>query len=129
VDFLYLYKYESICPFQCLSSELQAKLGAYFDLQYERMRLSGRYPQSTICVDPDIENSCWGVWSYFTDPYDSYYEDLKDFGLYETSFLTLFNRQFANPETYWRDIQYPHLNLTSDILGIFGDKMCPVMPQ
>ncbi len=124
-EMYYGCKYGNICPFPALSPELQSKLMGYYNLQYERMKLSGRYPQSRICTNTtiDIENSYWGVWSYYTGPYDSYYEGLEDFGRYETSFLTLFSRQFANPETYWRDIIYPKRNLTSDILGIFGDNI------
>ncbi len=124
-EMYYLYNYESICPFPALSPSLQSKVMSYYNLQYERMKLSGRYPQSRICTNTsiDIENSYWGVWSYYTGPYNSYYEGLEDFGFYKMSFLTLFRREFANPETYWRDINYPERNLTSDILGIFGDNM------
>lgn len=124
IDFYYNYDSRSICPYPALSPALQTKLDTYFGMQYERMKLSGCYPQSALCTDPNIaiEDTCWGAWSYYTGPYDSYYEGVvDDFGRYETSFLTLFNRDFANPETYWRDIWNPNINLTSDILGIFGD--------
>lgn len=125
LDFHYYYgeNYVSICPYPALSTNLQVKLGYYYTLQYERAKISGVHPESEICnpYEIPIENTAWGVWQYQSGPYDSYYEGLEDFGLYQPSFITLFSRDFANPETFHKDPKDNTKNLTEDTIGLFKD--------
>lgn len=119
----YINKYEGICPFPALSTNLQVKLGYYFTLQYERAKIGGTFPESNICVplEISIENTVWGVWQYKTGPYDSYFASIEDIGYYQPGFLTVFNREFVNPETFHKDPKDNTKNLTEDTIGILKD--------
>ncbi len=123
LDFYYITEIGGVCPYNAFNLSLQTDLSALYDLQYQSMKKSGLYPQSTICnnMDIDIASTIWGVWKYNTGPFDDYADGDLTLGLYAFDIHTFFNRQFANPETYWRDYRDQDTNLTSDIIGIFGD--------
>jgi hypothetical protein len=125
LDFWYIRGDESICPFFALSPSLQTQVSSLYDLQYQRMKLCGLYPQSNICSEISIyiDDTIWGNWEYKTGPFDDYIIEGTYMHEYPFSFHTYYKRDFANPETYWKDSRFPYNNLTEDILGIFGDNI------
>ena len=123
LDFRYQYKYCSVCPYPYLSSELQSKVSTLYNLQYERAKIGGTFPESKLCnnLSIRIENTVWSVWEYHTGPYDDYFEDLDDRYIYEVSLCTILNRNFTNPETFHKEPQDHVSNLTDIVVGVYTD--------
>jgi hypothetical protein len=125
LDFHYLYgKYDqNLCPYTALSTNLQVKLGYYHTLEYQRAIIGGTHPESHICVplEVSIENTVWGVWQYNTGPYGSFYDGKDTLELYQPGFLTIFSRDFANDETFYKNPIDNTKNLTEDTIGILTD--------
>ncbi|MFX1590666.1 MAG: hypothetical protein ACFFC1_21240 [Promethearchaeota archaeon] len=121
LDFCFMYKYHSICPLKYLRSDVQNTLLEYYNLTYERMKISGKYPESKICNNHtcEIENTVWGVWEYDTGPWDIEFQNPEI--SYAFGAWTFFNRNFTNSETFYRDPKDPLLNLTDDVIGVFAD--------
>jgi len=121
IDFHYWYKSHDICPYPGLSPTIQGKIRTLFDLQYQRAKQAGFYPQSKLCNDMciTIEGSLWGVWSYQSGPFDSFMSGVDRIFGYTVGGFTMLNREFANPDTFWRNIIDPAENLTTDIIGLY----------
>jgi hypothetical protein len=122
IDFHLMYQHHDICPLQFLSTDLQNDLLNYYDLIYDKAKISGRYPESKICNNHtcEIENTVWGVWQYQNGPYD---DDFYGNPEIEDSFgaWTIFNRNFSNTETFYREQPIPGDNLTADVIGVLAD--------
>jgi hypothetical protein len=124
IDFHYKYKDENVCPYPGLSPDLQEKVTTYYNLQYERAKQAGIYPESQLCNEFDITvaESLWGVWEYVDGPLNNQLLREADrlFGQ-AAGGITLLSRELANPETFWRNRNHPSENMTSDFVGLFED--------
>ena len=123
IDFHLMYKYHNICPLEFLSTELRNDLLNYYNLIYERAKISGLYPESKICNNHtiEIENTVWGVWEYNSGFWDEEYYNPDVYPLFGV--WTIFNRNFSNSETFYRDEKNPSLNLTDDVIGAFTESI------
>jgi hypothetical protein len=130
MDFWYYNATGSICPIQAFNDTIKTKVNDLYDIQYQRMALSGLYPQGKLCTNMSIhiDDTFWGTWKYKTGPFDAYVHSTDDEGYYSVGFMTLFNRDFTNSDTYWKDIRPPQDNLTDQIIGIFGDNYGATSP-
>jgi hypothetical protein len=122
IDFHYLYKGKNICPYPAFSPEIQAEILEKFNMQYERAKIGGAFPESRLCNPYDIylPNTIWGVWEYKSGPFDSILNSERVFGFQPGGF-TLLNRNLTNPETFWRDPINMSQNLSAQVIGIFRD--------
>ncbi len=121
VDFYYEVNGKVICPLHVFTSEIQEKIKNYYNLQIPKAIVGGVFPQVDICnnISVAIENTIWGVWDYSSGYLDPYH-DINEWT--EGRIITFFNRNFSNPETYYRDPKDPlNDNITADVLGIFAD--------
>ncbi|NHJ46563.1 MAG: hypothetical protein FK733_02130 [Asgard group archaeon] len=121
VDFYYEVNERVICPLHVFTPELQAKIENYYNLQIPKAIVGGVFPQVDMCnnVSVAIENTVWGVWDYSSGYLDPYF-DMNEWC--EGRIITFFNRNFSNPETYYRDPKDRfNKNITADVLGIFAD--------
>jgi hypothetical protein len=124
IDFHYLYKDENICPYPALSPTLQEEVTSLFSLQYEKAKLGGVFPESQLCNEFDITvaDTLWGVWEYTDGSLND--QLLKDavrlFGQ-AAGGITLLSRDLTNPDTFWRNMNHPTENMTSDFVGFFVD--------
>jgi len=124
IDFHYLYKDENICPYPGLSPALQDEITTLYNLQYERAKQAGVYPESKLCNDYDItvEDTIWGVWEYTDGALNDQLlkQAVRLFGQ-AAGGITLLSRDLTNPETFWRNMNHPTENMTSDFVGMFVD--------
>jgi len=74
VDFWYYILDESVCPYNYLSPELKEKVSTLFNIEYQKAKLAGVFPEANICnkLEVDIEGTIWGSWMYFNGPYNNY---------------------------------------------------------
>lgn len=121
IDFSFLYRGHAICPLKFFSDNLQTKITNYYEIIYEQAIIAGSFPQSNICNNHtcEIENQIWGVWNYTSGPYDEDFAnpDYND----PHGFWTFFNRDYSNPETFYRVNYFPHNNFSEDVIGILAE--------
>ncbi|MCE7746389.1 MAG: hypothetical protein GPJ52_14770 [Candidatus Heimdallarchaeota archaeon] len=125
LDFTYYQGkgFRSICPYNALSVSLQTQFANYFDMQYQRAKICGIFPESNIENDYNIgiNNTAWGVWEYKNSKYGSTINQTEDWGEYEPSVIAFMQRNFTNPETFYRNPINTIYNLTEDIVGLVTD--------
>ncbi|MHA1558082.1 MAG: hypothetical protein ACTSPM_14280 [Candidatus Heimdallarchaeota archaeon] len=109
-------------PLKYFSSTIQDKIEDYYNQLLPRAKIGGAFPEVAMYNDiyVAIESSVWGVWKYKSGYLDSYFE-IGSFNVVEGRYTTFFNRNFTNTEYYYRDPKNPDLNITEDVLGIFGN--------
>ncbi|MHA1185826.1 MAG: hypothetical protein ACTSXA_06150 [Candidatus Heimdallarchaeota archaeon] len=122
IDFHYFYKGVNYCPFPALSVSLQEKISTLFNLQYEREKQAGVFPESNLCNNLSIlvPETFWGVWEYSDGPLNEYFNDSDPFSR-AAGGITLLSRDLTNPDTFWRNLNHPTENMTSDFVGLFVD--------
>ena len=127
-DFYYCTHYRMICPLHAFNASLQTKINNYYNMQIPKAKIAGVFPEIDICnnVSIAIENTFWGVWNYSTGYLDSYHHSSP---WYEGKIITIFNRNFANPESFYRDWKNRNLNITDDIIGIYSENRGIEIPE
>jgi hypothetical protein len=125
-DFWYLRNGEPVCPYGYLNASIQAKITALFDLEYDRAKIAGTFPEAELCnpLVVDIEDSVWGCWTYKTGPFNSNIDTSDFYSVFNhgAGFITFLNRSYWTAETFYRDWRDPaNKNLTADIVGIASD--------
>ncbi len=122
LNFYYLYKYRTVYPLPAFPLEYQEKITNYFNLQVERAKIAGVFPETEMYypLDKAEANTLWGIWRYDSGPYDSYYENTR-FDDLRGSILTLYNRERANPATFHKDPLNMSKDLSNDVIGLLFD--------
>ncbi|MHA1269898.1 MAG: hypothetical protein ACTSPY_08960 [Candidatus Helarchaeota archaeon] len=137
LDFWYLKNIMSItgetplCPYCFLSDSLKTKVKNLYDLQYNRAKVEGTYPESKICnpYKVDFENTFWGSWLYLDGPYNSYITDEVSSRNYEGGKLVFLFKKYLNNETFYRDPRNKSKNLPSDLIGLATDSLGNSLPN
>jgi len=123
LDFYLSYKQESICPYPYLTNDIQSELNDYYDLQYDRAKEAGVWPESEICrnMNIEIENTVWGSWMYKTGPFDELMEDAEGWLPYQGQALTFLNINFTNNNTFYKNPLDCSEDLSNKVVGLARD--------
>ncbi|NHJ46561.1 MAG: hypothetical protein FK733_02120 [Asgard group archaeon] len=122
ISFYYLLNYRFVYPLPAFPQAYQEKIIDYFDLQVEKAKISGVWPESEMYypLDKSEANTLWGIWQYDSGPYNSYFENTRLDDL-RGSILTLVNRERTNLETFHKDPYNKTKDLSDDMIGILFD--------
>ncbi|MHA1232618.1 MAG: hypothetical protein ACTSPQ_18455 [Candidatus Helarchaeota archaeon] len=120
-----------LCPYCFLSDSLKTKVKSLYDLQYERAKIEGTYPEAKMCNPHkvDIENTFWGSWLYLDGPYNNYITDDVACRKYEGGKVTFFYKKYLNNETFYRDPRNKSKNLPADLIGLATDSWGQSLPN
>jgi hypothetical protein len=123
ISFYYLLNYRFVYPLPAFPQAYQEKIIDYFNLQVEKAKLSGVWPETDMYypLDKSEANTLWGIWRYDDGPYDSYYETATHWDDLRGAVLTLYNRERTNPETFHKDPLIMSKDLSDDMIGILYD--------
>jgi hypothetical protein len=123
LDFYLSYNHRSVCPYSYLNTDLKSKLDAYYDLQYERAKIAGIWPESEICrnMSIEIENTIWGPWMYKTGPFDDLIENSEGWLPYQGQVVSFLNINFTNDETFYKNPLDHSENLSESVVGLVRD--------
>lgn len=125
LDFILSYNFRSICLYSYLNTELQLKLDNFYDIQYERAKIAGVWPESEICrnMSIEIENTIWGPWMYKTGPFDDLIENAPEgtWLPYQGQVCTFLNINLTNDETFHKNPLNHSENLSESVVGLVRD--------
>ncbi|MHA1265770.1 MAG: hypothetical protein ACTSRS_11110 [Candidatus Helarchaeota archaeon] len=112
-------------PFLYFTESAQNEILSYYQAQYDAMKESGGYVESTLNRTYNIneEGTLFGIWYYHEGPFhlkpfhhtDSWY-------LFEGATLDILNVNASDRETFYKD-KNTGANFTNDMIGIFGDAL------
>ena len=123
IEFYYLYKRQMVYPLPAFPQEYQDKITNYFEMQVDRAKIAGVYPESEMYypMDKSEAYTLWGVWRYDSGPYDSYIEAANQWDDVQGSILTLYDIGLTDPETFHKDPMNKTKDLSDDIIGLLQD--------
>lgn len=112
-------------PYFYFTESARQEIDSYYDIQYERMKLSGLYPEGDLNQTLDINevSTLFGTWFYSEGPLtlnDTHHGDF--WYRFDGSMLNMLDINNTNTQTFYKD-KNKNDNFTEDpkMIGVYGD--------
>ncbi|TXT64868.1 MAG: hypothetical protein BAJALOKI1v1_510008 [Promethearchaeota archaeon] len=112
-------------PYFYFTQSAQNEIKSYYQIQYDRMKLSGMYPEAELNQTFNINeaNTLFGTWYYKEGNLELNESHHGDFWYrFDGAILNMLNVNSTSDETFYKDIN-KNANFTEDptMIGVYGD--------
>jgi len=110
-------------PFFYFTKNTQNEILTYYQAQYDRMKQSGRYPESKLNRTYNINenNSLFGLWFYKSGPLalNESHHSWTWYG-FDGGMINMLNVNKTDKESFYYD-NHLYSNFTDNMIGVYGD--------
>ena len=114
----------SVNPFNYFTEDVQNELLSYYQAQYDAMKESGMYCESTLnrTFNFNENGTLFGQWFYHDGPFNltESHHGSSTWYRFDGAILNLMNINNTDRETFYKDKSTGE-NFTTNMIGVFGD--------